>query len=136
MRQYYLPESIATWQDTLLQSGAGIPVYSGQPYQRGQGIGSFFRGLFRAVWPTVRKVGVTVGKELGREALRTGSKLAKDYLTGEAADVKTRGKQALGRTLSTLGTKLQEGEGLGVRKRKNSIKGILKKRRKKDIWRN
>jgi len=53
--------------------GRGIgPVYSVSPFvQRGHGIGSFLRGL----WRTVRPVLWSGAKSLGREALRTGGNI-------------------------------------------------------------
>jgi len=49
-------------------SGIG-PIYSVPPFvQRGHGIGSSLRGL----WRTVRPVLWSGAKSLGREALRTG----------------------------------------------------------------
>jgi len=55
-------------------SGIG-PIYSVPPFvQRGHGIGSFPRGL----WKTVRPVLWSSAKSLGREALRTGGKIMTD----------------------------------------------------------
>ena len=53
--------------------GHGIgPVYSVSPFvQRGHGIGSFLRGL----WRTVQPVLWSGAKSLGREALRTGENI-------------------------------------------------------------
>ena len=53
--------------------GHGIgPVYSVSPFiQRGHGIGSFLRGL----WRTVRPVLWSGAKILGREAMRTGGNI-------------------------------------------------------------
>ena len=47
--------------------------------QRGHGIGSFLRGLFRAVrsilWSGAKDFGKATLKALGNEALRTGGKI-------------------------------------------------------------
>jgi len=52
-------------------SGIG-PIYSIPPFiQRGHGIGSFLRGL----WRTVRPLLWSSTKSLGRKALRTGGKI-------------------------------------------------------------
>ena len=71
MRTYYQPESSEFWIHFLAdqQYGAGYPLFIGSQYQRGAGIGSFFRGIFRAVAPVLKSVGKTVGKE----ALRAGA---------------------------------------------------------------
>lgn len=51
-------------------------VYIGTPNQRGHGIGSFLGGLFRRALPFL-KIGA---KALGKEALRTGVKVAGDMI--------------------------------------------------------
>jgi len=61
-------------------SGIG-PVYSAPPFiQRGHGIGSFLRGL----WRTVRPVLWSNAKSLGREALRTGGNIMSDIADNPA----------------------------------------------------
>ena len=115
MRVTYFPESTQVWEQNLLQRGGSLPVYSGIPYQRGNGIGSFFRGIFRAIWPTVKRLGIAAG----REAIQAGSEATRDYMS-EGTDFKTalkrRGKQAVGRTLTKLGDQLQKGSGFGKRR--------------------
>lgn len=131
MRRLYYPETVTDWEINLLQTGGALPVYSGLAYQRGQGLGSIFRGIFRAIWPTIKKVGISAGKE----ALQAGSEAARDHYN-QGVDAKTalkrRGKQALGRTISYLGQELQKGEGLGKRQRTKNIKG-LKQRKKTNL---
>jgi hypothetical protein len=67
----------------LVQAGRGFPtegigpVYSAQPFvQRGHGIGSFLSNLFRLVRPLIWS-GV---KAVGKESLRTGSKILSDIV--------------------------------------------------------
>jgi len=61
-------------------SGIG-PIYSVPPFvQRGHGIGSFLRGL----WRTVRPVLWSGAKSLGREALRTGGMIMTDIADNPA----------------------------------------------------
>ena len=129
MRTFYYPESINDWEYNLLQGGGSLPRFSGVAYQRGQGIGSFFRGIFRAVWPALKRVGI----EAGRQAIQAGSEATRDYLN-EGVDFKSalkrRGKQALGRTITKVGERLQEGRGVGKRAVKKSIKGLVRRKRK------
>ncbi|MCP4125017.1 MAG: hypothetical protein GY751_25015 [Bacteroidetes bacterium] len=68
-------------------------VYSGLPYQRGTGIGNVFRGLIRYLLPVAK----TVGKSLGKQALRTGAQIASDIAGGDKLEesVKKRGGQAI-----------------------------------------
>ena len=120
MRSYYEPESVEFWLNALVeqQYGDGYPSFVGMPYQRGMGIGSFFRGLFRAVAPIVR----SVGKTAGREALRAGAGILTDTLQGR--DIKDslneHGRKAIGNTLKETGDIIQRrpqvGRGLGTRK--------------------
>ena len=130
MRTLYYPESVSDWEYNLLQTGGSLPRFSGVPYQRGQGIGSFFRGLFRAIWPTLKTVGIAAGKE----ALKAGSEAARDHFN-EGTDAKTalkkRGKQAAGRVLTKLGEHLQKGEGIGSRPSRKDIKRVNKRKKGK-----
>ena len=65
------------------QSGGGGeigPVYRASfRLQRGNGIGSFFRGLFRFVKPLL----YSGAKAVGKEALKTGSHIITDNLNKE-----------------------------------------------------
>jgi hypothetical protein len=70
----------------LVQAGRGSPlggigeIYSVQPFfQRGHGIGSFLSNLFRLVRPVLWS-GV---KAVGKESLRTGSKIFSDIADTE-----------------------------------------------------
>ena len=135
MRSYYEPETVEFWISTLVeqQYGNGYPSFVGMPYQRGMGIGSFFRGLFRAVAPIVR----SVGKTAGREALRAGAGILTDTLQGRDIkdSVNEHGRKALGNTLKETGDIIQRpqsGRGLGTRKGLKRVNH--RKRRKIDIY--
>jgi len=56
--------------------GRGIPYFAGPVYQRGHGIGSLFRGLFRFAMPFIKQG----AKAVGRQALQTGMQVAGDML--------------------------------------------------------
>ena len=131
MRTYYQPESSEFWLHCLIdqQYGYGYPNFVGTPYQRGGGIGSFFRGLFRAVAPVMKSVGKTVGKE----ALRAGANILADSAQGRdiRESLKEHGKAALSSTLREAGDIVQRGKGLGTRK---GLKRIAAKKRKLDIY--
>src|SRR5215469_948526 len=75
------------------------PIYSTQPYlQRGHGIGSFLAGLFRFVRPILW----SGAKAVGRETLRTSSKILQDIADNNSPDVKPRDivSKHLGETIS------------------------------------
>ena len=74
------------------QTGSGLPHYRGQLYQKGYGLGGFFRNLFHSAIPLFTKGLKTVGKE----AFRTGTLIASDVLSGEKfkSAAKQRTKEA------------------------------------------
>ncbi len=136
MRQIYEPLSDSEWLQFYItqakQTGHGIPGFEGLPYQRGNGLGSFFRGLFRMILPVAKKV----GKAVGREALATGANIASDLLKGQKFEesVKSRGKEGASNLLSKGATHLQQNQKGGrlgkrpARKRKGiNVNGNAKK---------
>ena len=61
------------------QAGHGMPVFSGGSMQRGHGIGSILKGLFRVALPLIARVGrqalkksKPILKEVGKHALKRG----------------------------------------------------------------
>ena len=132
MRTYYKPESSDFWLHYLVdqQYGGGVPTFVGTQYQRGAGIGSFFRGLFRAVAPVLKSVGKTVGKE----ALRAGANILAD--TTEGRDIKDslkeHGKMALSNSLRQAGDIVQRGHGVGTRK--GLKRSHYARKRKRDVY--
>jgi len=119
------------------QSGGGEigPVYRASfRVQRGNGIGSFFRGLFRFVKPLVFR-----GKGYRKRGLKTGSNIITDIFNKEPEQpvgniFKTRISQARG-NLEEMISKMT-GSGLALkRKRKTKNSQSQAKRRKvKDIF--
>ena len=84
--QYYL--------DQAKQKGGNLPAFHGARFERGNGLGSIFRGLFRWAVPHLQEG----AKMLGKKALQTGVDVAQDVLAGEnlKTATKKRAKQALG----------------------------------------
>ena len=75
------------------QSGHGLPVFYGAHTQKGHGIGNLFSGLFRSVFPILKRAAPVIG----RKALETGIPIAKD-VAGELTlkeSAKTRVMDAL-----------------------------------------
>jgi len=114
--------------------GRGIPYFAGPAYQRGHGIGSLFRGLFRYAMPFIKQG----AKALGRQALHTGIQVAGDVLENRPIkeSVKARVRQA-GTTLKTKAenkiNQLLAGSGRRrARKRRAPVRiGPPRKRRKR-----
>lgn len=125
------------------QYGSGtITVYRGSPFQRGHGVGTFLRGLFRTSLPLIRRGASAVGKELlssgvnfledldhdipAKEAFQQRMKDAKNNLKRKAIDTLLRG----GGYKSKRRKKANQSSLCG-RKRRTSKKVIRKKKPKK-----
>lgn len=100
--------------DHYTQSGMGVPIFEGYRGQRGHGIGSFLSSFFRSAVPILRK-GLSF---FGREALRTGSKIAMDVADGR--DWKDSAKQRISERISEVVPNLDAQSGSGYRRRRTS----------------
>ena len=69
MRIQFIPPNERAWLQ-VYQHGGSMPLFVGQPYQTGAGLGSIFRGLLKFLMPAAK----SAGKAIGREALSTGAK--------------------------------------------------------------
>jgi hypothetical protein len=124
MRKNFNPENFNVWldyySDQAEQVGYGMTGFKGFPYQRGAGLGSFFRSLFRMAVPLIKSAATSVGKQ----ALASGASVATDYLQGRPIlqALETHGKEGASSLLKKASESLQKGRGLGVRPK--SIKGI------------
>ena len=78
------------------QAGHGLPVFMGNRYQRGHGLGNILGGLARMVVPVLKRGGQTLLKE----GLRTGADILGDVVAGES--VKTSAKRRVKQTGSRL----------------------------------
>lgn len=119
MRKEYNPEDLQLWlqyyNGQATQTGYGLPGFRGSPYQRGAGLGSFFRSLFRMAVPVLK----TVGKKVGQQALASGANIASDLLQGRSVGeaLEEHGKAGASKLLRQAGDALggQKGSGLGTR---------------------
>lgn len=83
-KSYYLKQA---------QSGGGnLPAFHGARIQRGYGIGSFLKGLFRSAVPFIKDG----AKAVGKTALATGLNIANDVMTGRdmKSSARTRALEA------------------------------------------
>ena len=71
---------IEYWEDLLQESqtGGSLSYFVGEQYQRGAGLGSIFKSIFRVLTPFAKR-GL---KTLGKEAVRVGTSVAADALSG------------------------------------------------------
>lgn len=99
-RSVYVPFDDKIWFDYFLaqakQTGHGINGFEGLPYQRGNGLGSFFGRLFRSILPVAKKVGKSALKTVGKEALKFTGNVIGDVAEGEniKKSIQRRGKQS------------------------------------------
>ena len=139
MRIVYVPHSQKAWEDffhvTAAQSGHGMIGFRGSAYQRGGGFGSLLGGLFRSFLPVAKSIGKTVGKQ----ALRTGAEVAADALSGRnigeafeergkagAAKLVKKGMKNLNGKKKKPRKRPQKGRGLGARPQTRSTTGPVK----------
>jgi hypothetical protein len=76
VRCEYHPQQVEFWTDYYQQqqTGHGLPIFVGMPHQRGAGIGSFFRNLFRMAVPVLKRA----AKAVGKQAVATGASVLAD----------------------------------------------------------
>lgn len=95
-RVVYTPPSVQFWQHYINQQGSGDlgSFFQGDPYQRGSGIGSIFRSLWRGLAPILK----SGAKAVGKQALRSGAQLIGDVARGESflPALEARGREAVG----------------------------------------
>ena len=95
------------------------------PFQRGGGLGSIFRSIFRAILPIAK----TAGRAVGKRALQAGAEVASDLVAGRnlKETFKSRGKDAASDLLLKAANELKGGR-LGGRPapKRNCIKGAPK----------
>lgn len=97
------------YRDYYNQKGGGqtpipIPVYRGQAYQKGYGIGSVIGGLFKSFLPVLKNTALPIlkcgAKSLGKTALKTGFDILSDGIEGR--NLKTSAAKNLSRAGSSL----------------------------------
>ncbi|GFX60082.1 uncharacterized protein F54H12.2 [Trichonephila clavipes] len=64
----------------ISQTGNGLPYYAGQSFQKGYGIGGWFKRLFRTALPFLK----SGAKSVGKEVLKTSTQIANDMLEGQS----------------------------------------------------
>lgn len=112
MRVDYKPISQQEWHHLIHnQQGSG---FIGLPYQRGAGLGSIFKRIFRTILPYAKSAGESIGKTL----LSTGADIATDVVSGEnlKSSVKKNTRKAAANLLETAANKMKGGK-LGNRKK-------------------
>ena len=73
---------LAYYREQAEQSGHGLAGFQGLPYQRGAGLGSFFKSLFSMAVPVLKKVAGSTAKRVGKQALSAIGNVAADMTSG------------------------------------------------------
>lgn len=127
MRVQYVPVTEKEWV-LHFQRGSG---FSGSAYQRGAGLGSIFRSLFRAILPVAK----SAGRAIGKRALKAGAEIATDLINGQSPEqtVKRRGRQAATDLLEKAAIKLRGGKIGSIKGKKKATPVTRKKPQKKRV---
>lgn len=118
--------------------------FQGLPYQRGYGglhftrqfggnMGGALKFVARMLLPILKEAGLNVGKEFGKEALSTGTRILGSLLTGERAkeafkhEAKEGAERLITRVKRKYDSKQQRGGSL-VKKRRKQVVQIKNKK--------
>lgn len=128
MAYSYVDPNCPYMQFYLKQAGGGVdlPYFAGFPGQKGHGIGSFFSGLARFVFPFLKQS----AKYVGKRAMSTGTKIISDVLQGQ--DLQTAANKRMTETVDEM--QAQEGSGR-KRGRKPTVKKTASKKKKTPVKR-
>lgn len=111
----------------LDQVGGGVStVFTGRPHQKGHGIGSMLKGLFRWAKPLL----VRGAKYVGTKAATTGYKILGDVVEGQ--DIKTAAKRRFNETMDNI---VNPQKGSGVIKRLKLKRLSVARRKSKNALR-
>lgn len=105
-----------------VQHGGNLPAFHGARFQRGYGIGSFLKGLFRSAVPLIKDG----AKAIGKTALSTGLNIASDVMSGRniKSSARTRALEARDslkkKAISTARGVLGQ-SGKGIERRASSV---------------
>lgn len=112
----------------LNQAGQGFSgIYSGVPWQRGTGIGSWLGGLFRAVVPLLKKGGIAITREVARGASNLLNDLTDEK--GFKESIKTRGEEVLSGVSNAVKTITGSGYRRPTTRRKPQSRTSTRKKR-------
>ena len=121
IKDYYVTQAI--------QGGGNLPAFHGASAQRGYGLGSMLKGLFRWALPRVQ-AGV---KSLGRQALKGGLAVAQDVADGQdlKTSLKKRAQETGKNLMKNVISRSQTGSGRRGTKRRARKKPTTSNKTKK-----
>lgn len=118
------------YRQQAVQTGHGLAGFRGSPYQRGAGLGNFFRSLFSMAVPVLKQAARSTAKRVGKQALSALGHVAADVTNGKnfKESLSSRGKEAVSQVLHESADALrQTGSGLGVRPLRTTVKLPIKR---------
>lgn len=122
---------LAYYTDQAEQCGHGLAGFHGLPFQRGAGLGSFFKSLFSMAIPVLKSAARSTAKRVGTQALSAIGNVAADLTSGKPFknSMISRSKEAAANVLteSAESLKNQAGSGLGVRPMRTTVKLPIKR---------
>ena len=134
-RTTFVHDNEKFWTDFYLgqakQTGHGdLAGFQGTPYQRGHGLGSFFGRLFRAILPVAKKVGKSVLKTAGKEALTLGADVMGDVAQGHNVkeSLRKRGGTAAKNLMNKANEAIQSGGKTGSRPVVSKVIAVKKRK--------
>jgi hypothetical protein len=78
----------------------GMPFYKGRDIQYGNGLGSFFRRIYKWIAPIARKHILPIAQNVGSNLVNNAANIAKDAIQGE--NIKSSAKKRLSESLTDL----------------------------------
>lgn len=115
----------------LSQAGNGFSsIYSGTPYQRGYGVGSWLGGLFHSIWPLFKKGAYAIGKEVLKGGVNViddieNKKKFKESFTQRSKEGMSNLKQKISNKINGNGI----GSCVSSRKRKRQSPSVVQSKR-------
>jgi hypothetical protein len=134
MHVAYVPETPDFWINVYkasISNSAQYQLGGIYPGQRGKGLGSFFKSLFRWSIPLL--------KSAGKEALLSGAKIVTDIAAGRKASesAKEHGKAAAGSLLRQTADRIEGKVGGGKKRhkryRRKTTSSVSKSKRRKIV---
>lgn len=124
---------LAYYRQQAIQSGHGLGGFHGSPYQRGAGLGSWFKSLFSMAIPVLKRVAGVTAKRVGKHAMNAVGQVAADVSSGKRFkdSLLERGKETASTVFKeSVADLTQSGSGLGVRPLRTVVRLPIKPKNK------
>lgn len=95
-KKYYLDQAL----------GNSYPVYRGSAFQKGYGLGGYFRKFFSWALPLLKEHGLPIAKNVGKEIVQNIASIANDAIEGK--NIKESAKEKIKSSFN----KIKQGKGI------------------------